>query len=371
MIVLHAAPLNAREIGGPHVSVPALIAAQRRCGDAVPGLLLTGPNAEGSPEWDFPVFARRSLRQGRIKALPAPFCRPDLVVLHGTYLPVHERIARQLRAAAIPYVVCPRGGMTRFAQQCRWWKKRLANLLFFNRLVAGATAIHCLTQGEAEASRGWGRPVFVVGNGTDLPPRDALATPGRGAGLRLVFVGRLEVKIKGLDLLLEACARVRAQLQAAGVRVELYGPDHRGSVKTLAARIDRLGLQGIVALGGTVAGEAKHAALRSADVFLHPSRSEGHPMAVLEALAHGVPCLLTPNTNMAAEVATAGAGWQVEPSAESIAAGLAAIVSSDRGGLAQAGIHARRLAATEYDWSSVARRTIAAYRDWTIVRRAA
>ena len=46
-------------------------------------------------------------------------------------------------------------------------------------------------------------------------------------------------------------------------------------------------------------------------------------MAVLEALAMGVPCLVTPGTNMADEIAAAEAGWAVEPTAAGIAAGPA------------------------------------------------
>ena len=42
------------------------------------------------------------------------------------------------------------------------------------------------------------------------------------------------------------------------------------------------------------------------DLFIHTFRFEGHPIAVLEALSYGIPCLLTPGTNMAGEVEAAG-----------------------------------------------------------------
>ena len=363
MIVLHAAPIKAGNIGGAEAAVPSLIAAQNRCNHVKAALTVTIPAMQDLPQTDFPVFECDPLldKSARLR-LPAPFDRPQLVVFHGTYIPVQIAIAGKLRKAGIPYVICPHGGMTRFAQTCKAWKKRIANALFFNSMVAGAAALHCLTQGEAEASSGWKRPIFVVGNGVQLPPESKLASPGASPSLRLLFLGRMEVKIKGLDMLLDACRLVRSALVEAGARVELCGPDWQGSTRLLAARIAALGLENVVRLSKPVTGEAKKALFRGADVFLHPSRSEGHPMAVLEALAHGVPCLLTPNTNVASEVVSAGAGWQVEPSASGIADGLSKLLSLDKRLLGEAGAKARRMAASQYDWQTVAGRTVNAYR---------
>ena len=369
MIILHAAAVNAADIGGPHVSVPALVAAQNRLDGVAAALLPTVSGAGPLPEGDFLVFGRKNLLRGSAGLnLPVPFNRPDLVVFHSTYIPAHLQIGRRLRRMGVPYVICPRGGMTRYAQAYKWLKKRAGNLLGFNRLVAHAGALHCLTRGEAEASRDWNCPIFVVGNGVHLPRTSDLASPGDAPPLRLVFVGRLHVTIKGLDMLLDACRLVRRELRRARARVELYGPHSNGSVdcqgsrKFLAGRIAGLGLQDVVTLPGPVVGKTKTAAFQRADVFLHPSRTEGHPSAVLEALAHGVPCLLTPGTNMADEVAAAGAGWKVEPSPEGIAAGISEIISQNALTLRQAGVRARRLAGQEYSWANVATRSVKAYR---------
>jgi glycosyltransferase involved in cell wall biosynthesis len=123
-------------------------------------------------------------------------------------------------------------------------------------------------------------------------------------------------------------------------------------------------LDGLVKLSGPVVGDAKAALLRRADVFLHPSRSEGHPMAVLEALAYGVPCLVTPVTNMAEEVAAAGAGWKMEPSPQGIAAGIRKAVTDGIDALQAAGEKARRLAVENYGWDKIAARSVEAYRKY-------
>ena len=367
MILLHAAPIRWGSIGGLHVSIPALVAAQNRLDGVHAALAVTVAQRQQPPQLGFRVFDGkiRVDQSGRLN-LPAPFDRPDLVVFHSTYIPAQAALARPAASKRHPLRHLPARRHDALRpivsplEEVVW-----ATLLFFDRMVARSRAVHCLTSGEAEATVGWNRPVFVVGNGIELPAESAVAAPGRSAGLRLVFIGRLHVQYKGLDMLLEACGRLRSELHAAGATVELYGPDDRGSVKLLQEQIVGLGLRDVVTLAGPVTGDQKTAILQRADVFLHPSRSEGHPMSVLEALAHGLPCLLTPATNMAEEVAAAGAGWRVEASVAAVADGIRRILSTDRPVLQQAGRNARQMAAANYGWDTIAARSVEFYRQWT------
>jgi glycosyltransferase involved in cell wall biosynthesis len=305
-------------------------------------------------------FARTRSASG-LSGLPGPFNRPSIAVLHDTYVPVHARIVRHLQLAGVPYVIVPHGGMTKDAQKVKPLKKRLGNLLFFNGLVAGAVAVHFLTQGEREESTRWAKTNFVVGNGIAIPSEEWRAQPGKSRNLVFAYVGRLDTYQKGLGVLLQACSLCRADLAAGRGRVLLYGPDHEGDEARLRQRAAAEGLAEVVAFCGPVLGERKHRAFAESDVFLHPSRTEGHPLAVLEALAHGVPCLLTPGTNVSSEVAAAGAGWEVSLSATGIAQGFRKILAH-REDLPQAGRRARDLAIREYGWQRVAELTVGAYR---------
>jgi len=363
MILLHAAPITWGKIGGLQASIPALIAAQNRIDGVEAALAVTVPNATEHPRMTFPVFDGKISvgRAGRLN-LPEPFDRPGLVVFHSTYIPAHATIAAQLRNAAIPYIVCPRGGLTRRSQATKRWKKKLGNLLFFNWVVANAAALHFLTEGEIDASTPWRRPRFVVGNGVEVPDESQLASPGKADNLRLLFIGRLHVDHKGLDMLLDACRLVRDDLHDAGARLELHGPDCSGSREILAERIRTLQLHEIVDLHGPCLADAKATLLKRADVFVHPSRTEGHPSSVLEAMSYGVPCLLTPNTNVAGRAVEAGAGWQVEPTAAGIAEGLMRILTADRTTLRTSGANARRLAVEQFAWPRVADQCLEQYR---------
>ncbi len=83
-------------------------------------------------------------------------------------------------------------------------------------------------------------------------------------------------------------------------------------------------------------------------------------MGVLEALAYGIPCLLTENTNVATTVAAHEAGWSVELSPEAIANGIKDIIYA-RSELEQMKPAARALAESEYSWDRVAQQLLNKY----------
>jgi len=360
--ILHAGPVNWERISGINTAAQGLISAQNSLENVHAALLMTGVAALPPHDVGFSVFNIKDHNNGNsLVSLPEPFDKPDIVVFHSTYIPSHRRIAHGLRKARIPYIIMPHGGMTLGAQRVKRLKKKIGNLLFFNDLVRHSVALHCLTPAEAEEASIWHRPTFVVGNGTDIPIESDLAAPGQSKGIRFVFIGRLDPYHKGLDVLLEACALVKPLLLSENASIEIYGPDHNDSVTFLARRISQLRLDDIVTLPGPILGEAKKLLLKRADVFIHTSRFEGHPMAVLEALAHGVPCLLTPGTNISQEVATAGAGWEVQLSPENIADGIIDIFAK-RKDLPIFSKRARALAVDKFSWQQIAKDQVAFYK---------
>lgn len=364
MIVLHLAAVSWETISGPNFSVPRLVAAQNALEGVRAGLVVTRPNSGTPPEGgEFPVFDYRNLAaaKGRL-SLPAPFDRPDVCVFHSTYIPVHGRIASMLRALGIPYVICPRGGMSEYAQAVKPLKKFLGNVLFFQRMVDGAAAVQCVSQGEAAITTRWNRPIFVAGNGVHLPSAQRMAAPGSRPTRRLLYLGRIDTEIKGLDLLVAACGAIRFEMLAEGAVVDLYGPDWNDSVSGLNGEIERLGLTGVVRIHEPVRGEAKAAIFTACDAFVQTSRTEAHSLAALEALAAGLPCLLTRSGHMADEVAAAGAGWAVETTAEAVAEGILRLLRIPVAELQEVGKNGRKLAAERYTWRRSAALSVEAYR---------
>jgi glycosyltransferase involved in cell wall biosynthesis len=113
-------------------------------------------------------------------------------------------------------------------------------------------------------------------------------TPPSGNCYRLLYVGRL-LEWKGIDLALQAVSQLRQSRAEIRFTVVGDGPASR----RLHKMADELGLSKIVEWVPWVAHNRVQDYYRAADVFLFPSLRDSGGMAVLEAMAHGVPVVCT------------------------------------------------------------------------------
>ena len=376
MKILHVAPLSWKNPNGVTEAVTNLALAQSQFPQVQVGLLVSSVDPGPVPQLPLPVLLRRDMVHlagwsSIWECVRSRLFVPDLVVFHSTFVPFHAWLARELRRRFVPYIVCPHGGMTREALAHKAWKKRLGRRLFFDALVAGASAIQYLSQGEYERSGDWGRPVIIAGNGVWPPPEEKLATPGRRDTREFLFLGRLQIEIKGLDVLLEAAARCQRELRQSQTRVRIVGPSCAQSETYLRDEVARHSLGDIVRVEGPVRGDAKAQAYATADVFLHPSRTEGHPTSVLEALSYGVPVVVTVQTNVLHQVLAAGAGWAATHDPGDLARTLVRLARAAPQTLAAAGRAARQLALQHFTWPQAAQKTLSKYTQILRLARAA
>jgi glycosyltransferase involved in cell wall biosynthesis len=135
----------------------------------------------------------------------------------------------------------------------------------------------------------------------------------RGKKLAL-FMGRIHPK-KGLDLLIEAFAKVLRQ--QPDWHLVIAGPDQVGWRQELNYQAAQLGLAPRVTWTGMLSGALKWGALRAAEIFVLPSHQENFGIAVAEALAAGVPALISNKVNIWREIESDGAGIVSEDNLES------------------------------------------------------
>jgi glycosyltransferase involved in cell wall biosynthesis len=185
-----------------------------------------------------------------------------------------------------------------------------------------------------------------------------------GDELRLAFIGRLDMHIKGLDLLVEAVELCRQDMEDAGLRLDIYGPDENGTHKKLTEQIQIRGLQTMIHLHPPVFGQEKRQVLLDADCLVLTSRTEGMPVSALEALSYGLPCLVTEGTGMATRLEESGAGFGCETTAEGISRALVRVAQC-KGELRRFSEAALVLARANYDENEIARQTVAAYKQMT------
>lgn len=171
------------------------------------------------------------------------------------------------------------------------------------------------------------------------------------------FVGRLEAR-KGQLALVEAFARLRQRHPEA--RLELVGPAAEPAyAATLTAAIARLDLGDAVRVTGRVRDVTAH--VRRWHLFVSLSSDEGQGLAVLEAMALGVPVLARPVAGLEDFLLDGRTGWAVRSEAAATVASAMhrALASADTHGVVR---RARALVARRYDWRGMLQQFHRVYR---------
>jgi len=271
----------------------------------------------------------------------------DLVHIHALFSYPATVAASWARKYGLPYIVRPLGTLNRWGvENRRPWLKQLSLRMVERRILAGAAAVHFTSAQEELEARVQGaitRPV-IIPNAIELSDfREA--GPGwlRAAypqldGRRIVlFLSRLDPK-KGLDLLLSAFHEVRRQHPEAALVVA--GDGDRDFVSSLHRQAQQLGLGRDIVWAGFLEGKQKVTAMREADVFVLSSYSENFGVAVVEAMACGLPVIVSDQVGIHHEISASGAGLVVPCEKDRLANAILHVLGDDglRSRLAQNGI---------------------------------
>lgn len=295
--------------------------------------------------------------------------RADLVHAHGLWM--YSSLAN-LRFASRhrPYLVSPHGMLDPWALRNSRWKKQVALALFERLHLDRAACLHALCTAELDAMRTLGlrNPICVVPSGVVLPvPPDHKSRddsvldvqPGQRA---LLHLGRIHPK-KGLSELLEALSLVYRQSSQSSDEwvLRVVGWEGlSGYQRELEDKAASLRLGHRVKFLGPMYGLKKAAALGAADAFVLASRSEGMPIAVLEAWAYGLPVLMTPECNLP-EGFDCGAAIPIEADIGSLADGLQALFRMSALERREIGQRGRSLVARSFTWESAGEQMRAVY----------
>jgi glycosyltransferase involved in cell wall biosynthesis len=310
--------------GGPIAAIEQLSLAHCAWGHTVEVACLDDPHAPWVAASPLKVHA---LGPGRtsyaFSSRYGPWLREharrfDCIVVNGLWQ--YTGFGVWLHRASVPYFVFPHGMLDPYFKRA-FPLKHLKKWLYWPwaeyRVLRDARAVLFTAQAEKLLAREsfwlYRCCEAVTSLGTAPPPGDSRAQkalfferfPGL-VGRRLVlFLGRLHPK-KGCDLLIEAFARVASS--DPSLALVMAGPDQVGWQVTLVALAERFGIAGRVHWTGMLSGDLKWGALHAAEVFALPSHQENFGVAVAEALACGLPVLLSDRVNIWREIAADGAG---------------------------------------------------------------
>ena len=312
-------------VGGVATSVLALSRGLARRGHKIDIVVLDNPAAAWIKNVDLTVHAlgagRTSYRYSRALL---PWLREhggdyDRVIVNGIWQYLSFAAWRRYAGSSIPYYVFPHGMLD------PWFKetfplKHLKKWLYWPwaeyRVLRDAAAVIFTSEEERLQAR---KSFWLYRANEKVSPLGVEASPispkvkseflSRYPQLQntrnFLFLGRLHPK-KGCDILLEAFARLRSHESTSLI---LAGPDQVGWETDLRKQVERLNLTDRVVFTGMLQGAMKQGAFANADVFVLPSHQENFGISVVEALAAGVPVLISNRVNIWREIDADHAGF--------------------------------------------------------------
>ncbi len=259
--------------------------------------------------------------------------QPDIVHTHMLGSDIVGRIAALF--AGTPIIISTQHDTQKRRWIYRVYRRLTASMVDSTVACSEAVADFCRTQIKAPEER-----VVTIENGIDVERYKAGEAPWREP-VTFGAVGSL-IPVKGHDVLLGAFKRVAAEMPSARLLIAGEGVER----EHLEALIDEYGLADRVTLLGRVDDVVE--VLKQVDVFVHPSRTEGQPLAVLEAMAAAKPIVASDIPALSETLAGGETGRLVPPDDEDALAEAMLEVASDPEAAREMGERAQRRAEENY-----------------------
>jgi glycosyltransferase involved in cell wall biosynthesis len=325
-------------------------------------------DVEGVTVWYFPLalnglsfFFSPSLA----RAVRDRITEFDLVVAAALWGHALMPTARACARARVPYVIPVRGQLFPWSLAQKQLKKKVYLELVGRRYIDCAAALHCTDPSEAEAvaKLPFRAPTFVVPNAIQASNYNIHRTQGNlwreldlpdGANV-LIFLGRI-THIKRPDIAVDVLAA--AQSLGREIHLVIVGPDEDGLTFQLQVQAQDLGCNDRLHFTGLLGKEGVVSALADSNLLLMPSEiQENFGMAALEAMAAGVPILVSEGVPVGRWAQMAGAGRTVACTKEAFQQAAMELLSSPEQ-LRAMGQHGQDLVRQVFDVQVVAQQML-------------
>jgi len=280
----------------------------------------------------FPKWFKRSPEFRRAISRRMP--ETDILHIHALYLYTTIVSALIAERCNVPYLIRPCGALDPYHARRKSLKKYVVGKLLHDHVLRHAAAFQFTTDAERSLAEPYifARPTVVIPNGIDLaefasmPPRGqfGLRHPEKRDRLIILSFGRINYK-KGFELLIPAFAKLLQQNPQT--ELVIAGPDD-GYGRVVQSLITIHGVSSNVTFLGLLTGPERLQILADADIFVLPSHAENFSNALFEAMAAGLPVVISNNVMTANVVEEARAGLIVPNHVDAIAEAVSRLLTS-------------------------------------------
>ena len=348
MKILHIIASHLHKTGGIPVVLKDLSEAQNKItGNIIRVLSIKEEHSEIDCDY-FDFLCKYDSLEQYLKMFNA-----DLLIFHGVYYKEYINASRIARKLNYKYCIQPHGSFGKNAQNKSYLKKQIANNTLFKKYIKGAYAyIYLNSQEKADAI--FHKQSIVVPNGcnVEMIAHDKCKTTD------FFYLGRYDINHKGIDILLDAIDIL--DKNGEKLSINFYGDGDKSQKTYMFERIEKLtNIQ--VNINGPVYDEKKIQLMNKQNVMILTSRYEGMPMSILEALACGCPCLVTPGTNFANIIDENGLGWTCKLDSKEIALSILQAKKEYENRKCQYIEKCKKFVQQNYSWNKIAQVSIEKY----------
>ena len=255
-----------------------------------------------------------------IKPLMEILPEVDLVHIFGFFFPLYPLLITLIQMYNKPYILSPLSQLEKLALKVSHSKKCIFLNTFGRHMLKKAAVIHAFSSSEAQSIKAITEkaPVMQASLGIyyeDIPP---VIRPSRLRPMNdyFLFFGRLAYFHKGVDVLLDGYARYLAR--GGNTDLVIAGKSWAGSHEQIRLRIDELKLSSRLHFLGETSLDEKFSLIQECKAFIYPSRYDGPPRPVRDALALHKPLLVSFQANIISNIERYGWGYAFNPVPEEL-----------------------------------------------------
>lgn len=228
--------------------------------------------------------------------------QPDVVHFHSAFIPLHPLIAFELRKKGIPYIITTHGALDMMVLKRNQLKKKVYMNILEMKYFEGASGFVALSKGERDDILKLSpmANINIIPNAISL---DTIEFCNKAFTLRklltskkinALFLGRYDVYQKGIDFLINLIAQL--QKNDIPIKLETHGVE---PIRRMGQINEIRGNNSNVNILGPVYGKEKLEVFIQSNMYMQTSRWEGFGMSIVEAMASGLPVVVSETMNIA------------------------------------------------------------------------